>query len=91
MKLLNYCGLNSISLTFLSIYIPNTGFDRIPLYLCLAQVLHMVRNAKLVGQSIIAYLQKKGYPEVALHFVKDEKTRFSLALECGNIEVGRPS
>ncbi|XP_032833195.1 coatomer subunit alpha [Petromyzon marinus] len=51
------------------------------------EVLHMVRNAKLVGQSIIAYLQKKGYPEVALHFVKDEKTRFALALECGNIEI----
>ena len=50
----------------------------------------MVRNAKLVGQSIIAYLQKKGYPEVALHFVKDEKTRFGLALECGNIEVRLP-
>jgi coatomer protein complex subunit alpha (xenin) len=50
-------------------------------------VLNMVRNAKLVGQSIIAYLQKKGYPEVALHFVKDEKTRFGLALECGNLEV----
>jgi len=47
----------------------------------------MVKTAKLVGQSIIAYLQKKGYPEVALHFVKDEKTRFGLALECGNIEV----
>lgn len=47
----------------------------------------MVRGAKLVGQSIIAYLQKKGYPEVALHFVKDERTRFMLALECGNIEV----
>ena len=47
----------------------------------------MVRNAKLVGQSIIAYLQQKGYPEVALHFVKDEKTRFGLALECGNIEI----
>lgn len=47
----------------------------------------MVRNARLVGQSIIAYLQQKGYPEVALHFVKDEKTRFGLALECGNIEV----
>jgi hypothetical protein len=29
----------------------------------------MVRTAKLVGQSIIDYLQKKGYPEVALHFV----------------------
>lgn len=47
----------------------------------------MVRTAKLVGQSVIAYLQKKGYPEVALHFVKDERTRFSLALECGNIDV----
>eukprot|EP00118_Oscarella_pearsei_P025090 m.307483 g.307483 ORF g.307483 m.307483 type:complete len:1228 (+) comp42345_c0_seq1:35-3718(+) len=52
------------------------------------EVLHMVRNAKLVGQAIIAYLQKKGYPEVALHFVKDERTRFALAMECGNIEVG---
>jgi len=51
------------------------------------EVLHMVRNAKLVGQSIISYLQKKGYPEVALHFVKDEKTRFGLALECANLEI----
>ena len=47
----------------------------------------MVKTAKLVGQSVIAYLQQKGYPEVALHFVKDERTRFALALECGNIEV----
>uniref|UniRef100_H2YWH8 Uncharacterized protein n=1 Tax=Ciona savignyi TaxID=51511 RepID=H2YWH8_CIOSA len=51
------------------------------------EVLHMVRNSKLVGQSIIAYLQQKGYPEVALHFVKDDKTRFTLAVECGDIEV----
>ncbi|ODM99965.1 Coatomer subunit alpha [Orchesella cincta] len=51
------------------------------------EVLMMVRNSKLVGQAIIAYLQRKGYPEVALHFVKDEKTRFGLALECGNIEI----
>lgn len=51
------------------------------------EVLHIVRNAHLVGQSIIAYLQQKGYPEVALHFVKDEKTRFGLALECGNTEI----
>jgi len=28
------------------------------------------------------------FVQVALHFVKDEKTRFGLALECGNIEVG---
>ncbi|CAF4209674.1 unnamed protein product, partial [Adineta steineri] len=33
------------------------------------EVLHTIRTTKLVGQSIIAYLQKKGYPEVALHFV----------------------
>lgn len=51
------------------------------------EVLYMVRNAKLVGQAIISYLQQKGYPEVALHFVKDDKTRFTLALECGNIEI----
>ncbi|KAL7304902.1 hypothetical protein TKK_0002704 [Trichogramma kaykai] len=50
-------------------------------------VLHMVQSANLVGQSIISYLQQKGFPEVALHFVKDEKTRFSLALECGNIQI----
>ena len=30
------------------------------------KVLHMVRNAKLVGQAIIAYLQRKGYPEVRM-------------------------
>ncbi|XP_060529873.1 coatomer subunit alpha [Cylas formicarius] len=51
------------------------------------EVLYMVQKSRLVGQSIISYLQQKGYPEVALHFVKDDKTRFTLALECGNIEV----
>jgi coatomer protein complex subunit alpha (xenin) len=28
------------------------------------EVLHIIRTSNLVGQSIIAYLQKKGYPEV---------------------------
>ncbi|ORX48002.1 coatomer protein alpha subunit, partial [Hesseltinella vesiculosa] len=51
------------------------------------EVLHIIRNSNLVGQSIIAYLQKKGYPEIALHFVRDEKTRFELALECGNLDI----
>jgi coatomer protein complex subunit alpha (xenin) len=54
-------------------------------------VMRMVQHSKLVGQSIIAYLQKKGYPEVALHFVKDERTRFGLALECGNIAAALDS
>ena len=54
-------------------------------------VLAMIRNSALCGQSIIAYLQNKGFPEVALHFVKDERTRFNLAIECGNIEVALQS
>lgn len=51
------------------------------------QVFHYIQTSNLVGQSIIAYLQKKGFPEIALQFVKDPKTRFDLALECGNIEA----
>jgi len=51
------------------------------------EVMRMVRGARLCGQAIIAYLQQKGFPEVALHFVEDNKTRFKLALACGNIEV----
>ena len=33
-------------------------------------VLQMIKSGSLCGQSIIAYLQQKGFPEVALHFVK---------------------
>ncbi|KAJ3344084.1 hypothetical protein HDU93_003247 [Gonapodya sp. JEL0774] len=51
------------------------------------EVLNIIRTSNLVGQAIIAYLQKKGYAEVAMHFVKDPKTRFELAIECGNIDV----
>ncbi|XP_051150876.1 coatomer subunit alpha-1-like [Andrographis paniculata] len=50
------------------------------------QVMAMIKNADLCGQAMIAYLQQKGFPQVALHFVKDERTRFNLALESGNIE-----
>lgn len=51
------------------------------------EVLKIMQSKKLVGESIIAYLHKKGYPEVALHFVEDPTIKFSLALECGNIGV----
>jgi coatomer protein complex subunit alpha (xenin) len=54
-------------------------------------VIAMIRAGRLCGQAIIAYLQQKGYPEVALHFVTDERLRFSLALQCGNIEVALQS
>ncbi|KAG0449917.1 hypothetical protein HPP92_027024 [Vanilla planifolia] len=50
-------------------------------------VMNMIKGSQLCGQAVIAYLQKKGFPDVALHFVKDERTRFNLALESGNIQV----
>ncbi|KAG2008409.1 coatomer subunit alpha-2 [Coprinopsis cinerea AmutBmut pab1-1] len=51
------------------------------------EMLHIIRTSNLLGQSIIAYLQKKGFPEIALHFVQDANTKFELAIECGNLEV----
>jgi coatomer protein complex subunit alpha (xenin) len=54
-------------------------------------VMHMVRNSRLCGRAIVAYLQSKGFPEVALHFVKEPRTRFRLALACGNIEAAMES
>lgn len=51
------------------------------------QMLHIIRTSSLVGHSIIAYLQKKGYPEIALQFIQDPTTRFELAIECGNLDV----
>ncbi|EFC46387.1 coatamer alpha subunit [Naegleria gruberi] len=47
----------------------------------------IIGEAKILGDSIIAYLQQKGYPEIALKFVEDESTKFNLALECGDIKT----
>ncbi|KAJ7835621.1 coatomer WD associated region-domain-containing protein [Mycena leptocephala] len=58
----------------------------------------LIRTSMLLGQSIITYLQQKGFPEILsfilidlsldrLHFVQDTNTRFELALECGNLDV----
>ncbi|PSR92318.1 coatomer WD associated region-domain-containing protein [Coniella lustricola] len=52
-----------------------------------SEMLDIIRNSSLVGQSVISYVQKKGYPEIALQFVQDPTTRFELALECGNLDV----
>ena len=40
---------------------------------------------------MVSIVVSSGYPEVALYFVKDEKTRFALALECGNLDVALES
>ena len=42
------------------------------------EVISMIKTAKLCGQAIIGYLQQKGFPEIALHFVGDERTKFGL-------------
>ncbi|KAK9479515.1 coatomer WD associated region-domain-containing protein [Lipomyces japonicus] len=51
------------------------------------EMLRIIKNSNLVGQSIISYLQKKGFPEIALQFVQDPQTRFDLAIECGKLDV----
>lgn len=55
------------------------------------QVMHMVQHSRLCGRAIVAYLQSKGFPEVALHFVREPRTKFRLALACGNIESAMES
>ena len=50
-------------------------------------VLRHIRSGKLCGTAIIAFLRTKGFPEVALHFVEDDRARFEIAIECGNLEV----
>jgi len=48
-----------------------------------------ISNGRLCGNVVIGYLKQKGFPEVALHFVEDQQTRFNLALEYGHIEEAR--
>ena len=55
------------------------------------QVIEMIRSSQLCGQAIITYLQKKGFPEIALHFVENEQVKFNLAIECGNLEIALQS
>jgi coatomer protein complex subunit alpha (xenin) len=45
-----------------------------------------ITNGRLCGNVVIGYLKHKGFPEIALHFVEDQQTRFNLALEYGHIE-----
>ncbi len=51
------------------------------------EVMHMVRHSRLCGQAIVSHLRKKNFPEVALHFVTDAKSKFRTALACSNIKV----
>ncbi|ORY79491.1 coatomer alpha subunit [Protomyces lactucae-debilis] len=51
------------------------------------EMFSIIKNSNLVGQSIIAYVQKHGFPEIALQFVQDPQTRFELAIESGDLTV----
>ena len=53
------------------------------------EVLRIVKKTTIYGQSLVAYLQQKSFPEVAMHFVKDNHIRFNLAIECGNLIVAK--
>lgn len=55
------------------------------------RVMELIAHSNLCGRALVKYLQEKGYPEVALHFVKEPKTRFELALACGNLEAAMES
>ncbi|GLJ14130.1 hypothetical protein SUGI_0226720 [Cryptomeria japonica] len=51
------------------------------------EVMSMIRNYQICGQAIIVYLQQKGFPEVALHFARDERTQFNFSVKSGNIQI----
>ena len=52
-----------------------------------ASVLTVIRSGELAGAAVISYLKHAGFPEVALHFAKDQRMRLALALECGKLDV----
>jgi len=52
-----------------------------------ASVLSVIRSGELAGAAVISYLKHAGFPEVALHFAKDQRMRLALALECGKLGV----
>ena len=50
-------------------------------------VLAIIKTSHMDRKSIIAYIRKKGFPEIALHFVKNKRVCFDLALECGDLRA----
>ena len=50
------------------------------------EVKNAIKAGRLTGNVLIGYLKRVGFPEVALQFVEDQSTRFSLALEFAHID-----
>lgn len=55
------------------------------------EVKEILENGGLTGNAIVKYLQDRGFPEIALYFVEDEKTKFNLAVQAGIIETALQS
>jgi coatomer subunit alpha len=54
-----------------------------------ADVVKLIRGGSMCGQAVLSYLQRAGYPEIAMHFVRDTATKFGLALECGDLGTAK--
>ena len=55
------------------------------------EVKQILESGGLCGSAIIGYLQDKGFPEVALYFVEDDKMKFNLAIQAGILEIALDS
>lgn len=48
----------------------------------------MIQSCHVDSESIIGYLTRNGFEDIALHFVTEPRARFNLAIRCGNLDVG---
>ena len=46
-----------------------------------------MQSGKQIGNSTTAYLYKKNYSSLAMKLVEDKRAKFSLAIDCGNLEI----
>jgi len=51
------------------------------------EVKEILSKGSIQGHSIVNYLKEQGHSEVALFFEKDIHQRFSLAIQCGNLNI----
>ena len=50
--------------------------------------IRLIRSCHVDSESIIGYLTRNGFEDIALYFVTEPRARFNLAIRCGNLEVG---
>ena len=57
----------------------------------MATVKAIIDKGALVGQAIIEYLRNNGFAHIALHFVSDPPTRFTLAMDSNRLDIASKS